>query len=122
MSKTVRAICILILSLSMTLLAQAQDATPIGYGETVSGEITADAFEIPYIFSGEQGDIVLVEMRRANTDSGLYNAAVVVLDPSGSLIADSADYIAYEGAEAVVTVELPESGDYTVLATRDSGR
>jgi hypothetical protein len=122
MSKTVRLIGILILSLSMTLLAQAQDSTPIGYDDTVNGEITADAFEIPYTFKGAEGDIVLVEMRRANTDSGLYNAALVVLDPGGSLIADSADYIAYEGAEAIVAVELPENGEYTILATRDSGR
>jgi hypothetical protein len=47
---------------------------------------------------------------------------VVVLDPGGSLIADSADYIAYEGAEALVAIQLPENGEYTVLATRDSGR
>jgi hypothetical protein len=122
MSKTVSAICILMLLLATTLFAQAQDGTAIGYGETVSGEITADEFEIPYTFKGAAGDIIVVEMRRANTDSGLYNAALVVLDPSGSLIADSADYIAYEGAEAIVAVELPENGEYTVLATRDSGR
>jgi hypothetical protein len=122
MSKASGVIFVLILSLSMTLLVQAQDATSIGYGETINGEITDDEFEIPYTFSGTAGDVVLVEMRRANSDSGLYNAAVVVLDPSGSLIADSADYIAYEGAEGIVALQLPEDGDYTVLATRDSGR
>ncbi len=122
MSKAVGVIYILLLSFSMTFLAQAQDSTPVKYGSTVSGEITADAFEIPYTFSGEQGDIVVVEMRRANTDSGLYNAAVVILDPSGSIVADSTDYIAYEGAEALVALELSEAGDYTILATRDSGR
>lgn len=122
MSKAISAICILILSFSMTLLTQAQDATSIGYGETINGEITEDEFEIPYTFSGTAGDVVLVEMRRANTDSNLYNAAVVVLDPSGSLIADSADYIAYEGAEGIVALQLPEDGDYTILATRNSGR
>jgi hypothetical protein len=122
MSKTISIIGILVLWLAMTLFAQAQDSTPIGYGDVVNGEITADEFEIPYTFKGAEGDIVVVEMRRANTDSGLYNAALVVLDPGGSLIADSADYIAYEGAEALVAVQLPENGEYTVLATRDSGR
>jgi hypothetical protein len=122
MSKAVSVIGILILSLAMTLFAQAQDSTPISYGDVVNGEITDDEFEIPYTFKGAEGDIVVVEMRRANTDSGLYNAAVVVLDPGGSLIADSADYISYEGAEGLVAIQLPENGEYTVLATRDSGR
>ena len=62
---------VLLLFVSMTFAAQAQDATPIQYGEIVNGEITEDEYEIAYNFSGTQGDIVVIEMRRANTDSGL---------------------------------------------------
>jgi len=122
MSRQIRMITILILILSSAFVVQAQDTTPIAYGEVVSGEITNDTFEVAYSFSGAAGDVVVVEMRRANTDSDLYNAAIVLTGPSGDRLANSTDYFAYEGAEAIVAVELPEDGEYTILATRDDGR
>jgi hypothetical protein len=122
MLKRVSVLFFVSLFVSTAFFAQAQDNTPIEYGETVEGEITDDAYEVGYSFSGTAGDVVVIEMRRANTDSGLYNAAVVLLDPSGSTLADSTDYFAYEGAQALVAAELPEDGDYTILATRDDGR
>jgi hypothetical protein len=122
MFKRIVVLSILLLVIAMSSQAFAQDGTPIKYGDTTSGEITNDTFEVSYLFSGTQGDVVVVEMRRANSDSGLYNAALLLLAPDGSLLADSTDYFAYEGADALIAAELPEDGKYTLLATRDNGR
>jgi len=122
MTKRIIVLLVVLLLISASLLVQAQDATPLQYGDTVTGEITDETFEVSYVFAGTQSDVVVVEMRRANTDSGLYNAAVVLLGPGGDILADSTDYYAYEGAEAIIAAELPEDGKYTILATRDNGR
>jgi hypothetical protein len=105
--------------LSMTALVNAQES--ISYGDVIEGEITDREYEIEYTFEAAEGDLVVVEMRRADTDSELYNADVIVLNPDGDIVADTTDYYGSNGAQAVVLFEA-EDGEYTILATRDGGR
>jgi len=120
MSKRLIVVILALLALlSMTALVNAQES--ISYGDVIEGEITDREYEIEYSFEAEKGDLVVVEMRRADTDSELYNADLIVLNPDGDVIADTTDYYGSNGAQAVVLFEA-ESGEYTILATRDGGR
>jgi hypothetical protein len=121
MLKRLMVLMLALLALSsMTLLVSAQET--IAYGDIITGEITNDEFEIEYAFEAAAGDLVVVEMRRADTDSELYNADLIVLNPAGDMIADTTDYYGSNGAQAVVLFEAAEDGTYTILATRDGGR
>jgi hypothetical protein len=105
--------------LGMTAMVTAQEG--ISYGDVITGEITDQEFEIEYSFEAAAGDLVVVEMRRADTDSELYNADLIVVNPAGDVVADTTDYYGSNGAQAVVLFEA-EDGEYTILATRDGGR
>lgn len=87
----------------------------------VEGEITNNEYEVAYEFSGSIGDFIVVEMRRADSDSQLYNANLILLDENGDELVDITDYYGYSGADAVLAAELEADGTYTILATRDDG-
>ncbi|MFN8375857.1 MAG: hypothetical protein U0694_23665, partial [Anaerolineae bacterium] len=38
------------------------DAIEIAYGDVVDGEISNDEFEVNYVFSGSEDDLVMIEM------------------------------------------------------------
>ena len=65
MRKALWLMLVLLIAVSVAGVTAAQDATALTLGESVSGEITADSYEIPYTFDGKSGDVALVQMWEA---------------------------------------------------------
>lgn len=89
--------------------------TDITYGSSVSGSIDDDTFEQRYTFNGNEGDVITIEMN-ADTDTEL-DPFIALLDPNGVEIAfndDTNDSL----NSAIVDFRLPETGTYTVIASR----
>lgn len=98
------------------VLAQQTDGT-IEYGQTVSGEITNENFEIPYTFTGSQGDVIIIEMKAVDPLGDLDSPSVILLDSNFSVIGASDTF-----GNVVFAAKLPADGKYTILATRRDGR
>ncbi|MCA0456836.1 MAG: hypothetical protein LCI00_22890 [Chloroflexi bacterium] len=106
-----------VLALMMSFAAvtvYAQDT--IEYGEIVTGEITDDETEISYTLAVEEGDIVVLDMRRTK-DSELYSTAVIVQDPDGDEVLNTTEDTS--ASNTVAGFVADESGDFTVIATRN---
>ena len=86
------------------------NATPLSYGEILSGTILYAAEIDTYTFSAEGGDQVRLGMSRAS--SGSLWPEVRLYAPDGALIATDDD-----STSAEITRILAESGTYTVLCT-----
>lgn len=93
------------------------NSTPIEYGQTVTGEITTENFEVPYVFSGKQGDVIVIEMAAVDALDGLSYPAAALFDANSSMLGTVESY-----GSAVLAAKLPADGDYTILATREDGR
>jgi hypothetical protein len=106
--------CLLLVTLLLVVIqAQALDALELG--GSAEGEITDDATEVTYTLTAAEGDIVLIEMRRA-ADSDLFSTALIVEEPGGDEIINT-----LQGSSNDVTVAAfvaESAGDYTVTATR----
>lgn len=108
-------VSVLALALAGTALAQDGD-TLIAYGETVEGEVTDDQFEVPYVFTGAEGDIIHAQM--VVDDSGeFYEPTLILLDADNSVVASHDGWY-----EATLLTPLPADGEYTLLASRFGGR
>ncbi|HEX2905498.1 MAG TPA: hypothetical protein VHO69_01460 [Phototrophicaceae bacterium] len=114
MRKFIIVLILLVLTAGTTL---AQDATPLEFDTLIEGELDNSTFEIEYVFEGAAGEFVLIEMLPA---PGTYDLdpALVLLDADGEQIANSDSF---DGWDALVVAELPDDGEYTVLATRSGG-
>ncbi len=124
--------CVLVLVVPLTALAQAAPPTPIAYGDTVEGEITADESLADglytgdlYQFTGSAGDTITIAMNRTDEELDtrlvLYTAANWETD-TNSTVAENDDMrrtIAqgewFLDSEIVTT--LPEDGEYIIVAT-----
>jgi len=106
---------------AFSLAVWAQDEMAIVSGDTVEGQITDDAFEIRYPFSGKAGDVVIIRMESAGQDGGLQTPAFYVLLGDDQLI-DSTRIFTLAQTFAYGVVQLPEDGDYVLLATRRDGQ
>jgi hypothetical protein len=115
--KVFRMLVVIVMALLLVAAVQAQD-TPITYGEPVTGEVTSRAFEVGYVFEGEAGDIVVITLRPDDAFEGLDEAALLLLNADGDVVANVEAIF----ANAVLAVELADSGSYTVIATRQNGR
>jgi uncharacterized protein YraI len=90
--------------------------TPIEYGDTMDGSITNDAYLVLYSFTGQAGDKVNVSLMRT---SGDLDALLILRDPSGNTIAANDDQEGQNTRDASLeSIELPDSGVYTIAATR----
>lgn len=106
----------IVLTLAMAGTVLAQGDTSIAYGETVEGEVTDSQFEVPYVFTGSEGDVI--HARMVVDDSGeFYEPSLILLDADNSVVAS------YDGwYEATLLAALPADGEYTLLASRVGGR
>jgi hypothetical protein len=95
----------------------AQGGGAISYGETISGEITNAAFEVPFTFTGAADDIVVIRMVPVELYGDLDEPSVILLDSNNGVVG-SVDRF---GDVTFATV-LPADGEYTILATRANGR
>ncbi|HML23346.1 MAG TPA: hypothetical protein PKD09_16950 [Aggregatilinea sp.] len=104
-----------LLAFPLSVFAQG-DATQLSYGDVVTGEISNQSFEVPYTFTGAEGDVVLIEMRPVDTNV-FYSPSLILLDTDFNPIASVDGYDV-----ATLAVQLPADGDYNLLATRTDGR
>ncbi len=110
----------LVLLLIPVTTSYAQDALEAGV--PVRGEITNDAFEVEYTFSGTADSVVIIEML-AEDDDGFMNDLVgqlILLDSEGSVVVDTSDHFSF--GDSVLVTQLAADDDYTVIATREDGR
>ncbi|MBN1966238.1 MAG: PPC domain-containing protein, partial [Anaerolineae bacterium] len=114
-----------ILALSLTLfspqlaLAQKDDegeVIPIAYGDTVSGSITDDQYEVVYSFDGQAGDVVSISM---TATSGSLDTYLLLYDayPSENPLAFDDD--GGEGFNSLLEAyTLPSTATYYIVARR----
>ncbi len=96
---------------------QGGEASPIAYGETVSGEITDEHYEQRWAFEGTQGDVVTIAMERAGDESGALDGYLLLLGPDGETLTEVDD--ANESVmPTIAQYALPQDGAYTIVATR----
>jgi hypothetical protein len=93
---------------------------PLEVNQSITGEITETVYFIPYIFTGETGDIVSIEMNRVSGNLDTY--VILVNRRTHTILAENDDE---EGGEtsnsAIRDFTLPENGEYIVLASRYQG-
>lgn len=89
-------------------------ATPIEYGQRLSGTLTQDEFQHAYRFEGKEGESVTVTMY---ADSSSLDAYVVLMTAGGVRLAEN-DYSVDSFVDASVQVTLPADDTYLVVATR----
>lgn len=94
-----------------------QEATPIGYGETVAGEITDSGFEQVYTLNGTAGDVVAITV--TSTDENYLDGYLIVQDSSGAILAEIDDVF---GLDPFYMAALEADGAYTIIVTRMGGR
>jgi len=108
-------LALLVAALPAGLAAVAQDGTAIAYGDQVSGEITADAPEVPYTFEGSAGDMITIRMQAVN--QGL-DSFLALVGPEGGEPLVTDDDTAGNLNSLIGPYTLPADGSYTIIATR----
>lgn len=100
-------------------LAQKDDDTdiiPIAYGDTVSGTISAAAYEVVYSFDGQAGDVITVSLTAITSGLDTY---LVVYDMFPSQNPLTFDDDGGEGLNSLLQdYSLPATGTYYLVATR----
>ncbi len=90
-------------------------ATPITYGQTVSGSITDQRRFVLYSFEGQQGDIITIGM---NATGGTLDPALYLISPEGIQVAYNDDVTPGENSNSVISeATLASSGTYYIIAT-----
>lgn len=113
MLKRIAVLMSLVMLFGVFFGVQAQDSFAVG--ESVEGEITDSALETTYTLTTNEGDIVVVEMRRAE-DSDLFSTALKITDPAGNDIYNNAGEVTEE--ISVAGFRASAGGDYTIVASR----
>ena len=104
--------------LSLQRLNNPGNVTPLSFGETVTGSISALAELDSYSFTGTAGDVVRVRMGDGRLDSGSTSIdnQLQVFDPAGVVLGSVVQEL-----DAVVDVTLPATGTYLILASDAGG-
>jgi len=115
-----RLLILMILLLIPVALVSAQE--PLEPGTPVRGEITDDAYEVEYTFSGTADSVVVIEMLAEDEEgfSTELTSQLVILDSEGSVVIDTSDNFVF--GDAVLVTVLPADDDYTVIASREDGQ
>jgi hypothetical protein len=93
--------------------------SPLQYGDVVDGEITNEAYEVEYTFTGAANDVVVIRMWTEGFDNVVNEPALALATADNAVIGSTADHISISDASLVAT--LPADGDYKILATRVDG-
>jgi hypothetical protein len=101
-------------SMTLTLDASYLFAS---YGDTISGSIDNDQFEVSYAFSAQEGDQVTVTMTRTG---GNLDASLALLDLDGKQLAsnENATGTGLRTGDSRVRFRIPETGSYVIVAGR----
>lgn len=90
--------------------------TTLSYGDTVTGRLDNQTYQINYRFEGQQGDVVTVIIFAT---SGNLDTTLLMSDPNGEFLAFNDDYNNLDSA--LIDVVLPQDGLYTISASRYLG-
>lgn len=93
----------------------AQNAEPIGFGDTAEGSLTADTASLEYIFEGELGRYITITMIADNFDAYLR-----LDDSKGNEVASDDDSAGNLNAR-IGPFKLPFNDTFTIVATSLSG-
>jgi hypothetical protein len=100
---------------SLNYQAALTTATPMAYGQTVSGSITGQQRFVVYSFEGQTGDIITIGM---NAQGGTLDPALYLISPEGAQLDYNDDVEPGVNANSVIDqVTLPSTGTYYILAT-----
>lgn len=94
------------------------EITPIGYGETVTGQITALYYEALYSFTGQAGDVITITMTATSHTLDAYLALYAMPD---SLTPLAEDDDGGGNTNAQIVYRLNYTGSYIIAATRFGG-
>jgi hypothetical protein len=92
----------------------------LGYGDVVMGEISNTSFEVFYDMQGDEGDVVLLQVVSLADDNAFQWPEVVVFSDANEILADSNEFVSIN--QSSVALQLPYTGNYEVMVTRDDGR
>ena len=87
----------------------------ISVGDSVTGRITDDQYEVGYNFEGEGGSAVTIDVVAT---SGNLDTTVTLIGPNGAAWADNDDFAAGSTDSRIEEFILPLSGTYTVMVGR----
>jgi hypothetical protein len=92
------------------------EAVAIELGDTMTGSISRTAFEARYTFEGQEGDAV--DIRLSNV-SGDLDPLLILLGVNGQeIIRNDDDPNGFNRDSHIANFRLPETGTYTIIATR----
>jgi hypothetical protein len=86
--------------------------TRMDYGDKVSGTIDNTGFAVPYYFAAETGDTLQAVMTTANS----LDSYLILQNASGDTIAEDDNSAGQSNAQIAMTI--PQTGYYTLIATR----
>jgi hypothetical protein len=93
------------------------EGTIIAYGDVVTGAINDSTPGVRYVFPGQSGDVVTIEL---SATSGNLDTLLILLGPDGNEIARNDDDggLASGTDSAIRDLTLPANGRYSIVATR----
>ncbi len=100
---------VLLIFVSILISSTSFSQQNINYGETLIGSISTIGEVDTFSFQGLQGDKVTIQMTQINS---YLDPFIELYDSTGSLIASATD-----GSQAIIEIELPIDGIYTLLAS-----
>lgn len=87
----------------------------ITLGETVNGALDDATYEQRYTFEGQAGEIVTIDMNAAGS---ALDSVLILLGPNGEQLIENDDASTNTRDARIAGYTLPESGTYTIVATR----
>ncbi len=86
-------------------------ATPISYGDDVSGQICPPGDVDFYAFNGSAGDVIGADIQAQSINSKL-DSVLYLLDQKGDLLSWNDDRVAYVQVDSLLYYKLPANGMY----------
>src|SRR5260221_11085074 len=103
--------------------ATTAPATPIRYGDTVTGEFGQGDSAFTYTFSGDAGNLITITMLSSADNETPIDPAIQLLNPAGQLIGRNDGSLDPEFGltnARILRFPLVDSGTYTIMAMRSS--
>lgn len=103
----------------MLILIALFQVIPLRFGDVVEGTITDEQPAVTYRFTGSVNDLIVLEMRSVDRslDNKLHTPVLMLRDENGAILVDTT--LQYTLDDAVLIAQLPYTGVYEVVATRD---
>ncbi len=92
---------------------------PITYGNTAEGTLSDITLARRYTFQGQEGDFVEIFMNATGTP--VIDPLLQLYGPDGELVGENDDVEPGVNRNSAIRMNLPETGQYTIVATRYTG-